>query len=96
MKIIKKSYSYGMKRSKNYQSVDVNRSIEVQLDDNSKGEIEQFEALCNELKLEVVEQSNLDVALLGEAGKVNQAKLGSAGVVKQEHKPKPVDKTLDM
>ena len=69
MKIIKKGFSFGMVCSFNYNSVRIDRSIEVEFsEDDFLKEQEHYQAICDELKTavhkelehELVERSTIE------------------------------------
>ena len=54
MKILRKNFSYGLTSSFNYNSVRIDRSIEVEFsEDDFLKEQEHYQAICDELKTAV-------------------------------------------
>lgn len=70
MKITKKLYNFGLKKSANYNSVSVSESIEVELSDDSVEDLKHFEGMKSELKQRV--RKEIDDELAKEVAKQPQ------------------------
>ena len=55
------TYSYGEKRSKDFQTTSANRSIEVELDSDNHEEISQFNSMCESLKADVQLELSVEI-----------------------------------